>query len=163
VDDLLAMDVLQARDNAKHKRLYLRGGEIAPDSNELIQRLILAELQKDIHILLIFEAVVEFDHVGMVQCFVEFDLVRESESRAVGLEFLLEHDFGCSLFVCLSVLSNEAIGKASFAQKPTFEILAHNFSAIDPPHMFVEGVGLLHLLLGSPGSSTLMLADTHFL
>jgi hypothetical protein len=46
---------------------------------------------------------------------VEFDLIGESESGAMGFELLFQNYFGGCACVCLCVLADEAVSEATFA------------------------------------------------
>lgn len=114
--DFLSVDILEAIDDAEHKGLYFRSGEVGADADEFVQGLVFAEFQKYVDILLVLKAVIKFYDVGMVQGFVEFDFVGQPQPGAVRLQLLLEHYFGGCLLAGFGVFGDEAVGEAALAQ-----------------------------------------------
>ncbi len=71
----LAMKILETFDNAINERLDFRGCERLPGSDDFIERFALAQFEKDVNVVFIFEIMEEFDNIFVVQSFVEPDFV----------------------------------------------------------------------------------------
>jgi hypothetical protein len=141
------MDVFDSADDAQHEGLDLRSDEIVANADELVEGLVLAQLQEDIDAVLVLKTVVQLHHVGVVQRFMQFNLVGQSQSGAVRLQLILENYLGRCLALGLHVLRNETVGKPALAEQSTFHVLSDHFLAIDSPYMLVDNVALLGLLL----------------
>ena len=68
------MHILASTEQLQHVALCLDFCESFPPAHQLIQRLILAYFQDNIHILLILEKLIEFHDVLIAERFVDLDL-----------------------------------------------------------------------------------------
>jgi hypothetical protein len=146
--------------------LDLGGDEITADSDQLVQRLILTQLQEDVDAVLVLEAMIQFHHIGMMQCLMQFDLIGQSEASAVRFQFLLKHHLGGSFALGLHILSNEAISEPALPQQSALLVLADHLLAVDASHVLADDTGVLCLVLalgGETGVGALVLGETHFL
>lgn len=77
MDDWLSVQVLQTLYYAVDEGLNLRSRKVLSGLNDLIQRLILAQLKEYVHVTLVLEIVLELDNILMVQCLVKSDLIEQ--------------------------------------------------------------------------------------
>ena len=128
--------------------------------------MVLAELKEDVDAVLVLKAMVQFDHIRMMQCLMQFDLIGQSETSTMGFEFLLEYHLGGSLTFGLHILSDETIGEPALPQQSALLVLADYLLTIDTSHVLADDASVLHLLLALGGKTrvgALVLGDTHFL
>lgn len=94
MDDPLRMDVLDSVDNAEHERLDLGSDEVSPHVDQLVERLVGAELQENVDVIFVLKAMLELNYVRMMEGFVKTDFVGQPETGPVRFQVLLQYYFG---------------------------------------------------------------------
>lgn len=73
MDDLIDMQVLQRANNLHQIILHLHLGESFPSLDKLIEGVVGADLEQDVHVLVVLEDVLELDDVVVVERFVDLN------------------------------------------------------------------------------------------
>ena len=95
MDDFVLVNVLHALDELLDVVACFQFVQALPTAHQVTQRLILADIQHDIYVVLVLEVPIEAHNVLMVQGAVNLDLTRQLLSCLRASEVLLADDLEC--------------------------------------------------------------------
>lgn len=122
VDDPVRMQVLQGVDDLHRVALDLKLVEPLTPLQKLVHRLVRAKFKQDVHILAVFEEMLEVAHILVLDTAVDFNLAHELLLGATLRERRLLDDLGRGDEIRLGIDEFEAFREATFAQEFSFEI-----------------------------------------
>ena len=150
VDHSVTVKVLDSGADLVHVALDLQFMESLPSSEQLVERLILAQLEQNIDVLGIFEEVLEANDVVVVEGPVDLDLRHEFLLGSCFGQSGLRDNFGRRDSLVFEVCELKAARKSSLAKELTLEVpLDADFSIVLDDFLLDDGLGVLvRTLLG---------------
>jgi len=132
----VTVQILQCNHNLLHIALNFKLCESLPPFDKFIQRVIRAQFQQDINVLVIFEDVLESDNVLMIETLVNFNFRNKFLPCSVLRESLLWDDFSSNNLLCLQVCDFVAFSETTLTEHLTADIFLDCHFAIYLRYLF---------------------------
>ena len=111
------MQVLQCVDDLSRVALNLKLVQAFPSLQQFVHTLVLAELQKDVNILAVFEEVLKVAHIDMLDAPVDFDLTHQLLFSTTLCQTRLLDNLGCMNKLGFRIDELEAFGESTFSEE----------------------------------------------
>lgn len=143
VDDSVTVHVLDCRADLVHVALHLELVQSLTASQQLIQRLVCAQLQQDVNVFSVFKEVLEPDDVVVVQRAMNLDFRHQLRLCTRLSQGALHNDLGGLHLLVFQIGNFVTLGETSLAQELAFEVLFDYVVAIElDDTLFDDGLGV---------------------
>lgn len=127
----MRVQVLERVDDLERVALHLQLVQPLSPPQQLVQALVCAQFQQDVHVLSVFEKVLEFDHVLVVHRPMDLNLTHEFLFGPALGERGLNDNLGRAEYLSFLVDKFIAFGESALPQELAFEIFADlHFSVV---------------------------------
>ena len=147
MDDAMTVEVLNGGADLVDVALDLELVEALAAAQQLVQRLVLAQLQEDVDVLGVLEEVLEADDVVLVQGSVNLDLTHQLLLGSSLGQSGLHNDFGGRDTLVFEVGELETAGETTFTEELALEVLLDaDFAVVLDDFLFDDRLGTVHAL-----------------
>jgi hypothetical protein len=142
------MQVLYRQANLVDVALHLQLVQALAATEQLVERLVLTQLQKDVDILSVLEEMLEADDMVLVEGAMDLDLGHKLLFGPGFSECGLHNDFGCLDTLILQVRELEAASEAALSEELAFEVLFDaDFAVVLDDFLLDDGLSVFDALL----------------
>ena len=142
MNDSVLVEVLERVNDLRRVALNFQLMKALTSFEKLVHALILAKLEKDVHILAVLEKVLEVAHVGMLDASMNLDLAHKLLLGATFRQAGLLDDLGCMDETCIGIDEFVAFCEATLTKELALDVSSNaNLSAIFLEFFFNYGLG----------------------